>query len=146
MASSTTRDDDENPVDDLVLLGTAVYQCVGIRYYQGVAHPGEFVTLVREPNNPYDRNAIRVDNMHGQKVGHVNKEAAAKLSRLLDNSRLPLTCEASIPSRGDQWKLPLLIEFYSVSPSEAEIRSTEDYVASAIHNTLRGYNFKWTYV
>jgi SWI/SNF-related matrix-associated actin-dependent regulator of chromatin subfamily A3 len=41
------------------------------RYYSGVAHPGEFVTLIREPNNPYDRNAIRVDNLRGEKVGHV---------------------------------------------------------------------------
>ena len=39
-----------------------------LRYYSGTAHAGEYVSLVREPNNPYDRNAIRVDNMHGQKV------------------------------------------------------------------------------
>jgi len=35
----------------------------------GVAHPGEYVTLVREPHNSYDRNAIRVDNCSGEKVG-----------------------------------------------------------------------------
>ena len=27
--------------------------------------------LVREPHNVYDRNAIRVDNLAGRKVGHV---------------------------------------------------------------------------
>ena len=83
--------------------------------------------------------------MHGQKVGHVNKEAAAKLAPLLDNSRLPLTCEASIPGRGDQWKLPLLVEFYSVAPSEAESHRAADYVSSAIHNKFRGHNFQWAY-
>lgn len=36
---------------------------------RGVAHQGEFVDLVREPNNPYDRNAIRVDNLSHQQVG-----------------------------------------------------------------------------
>ncbi|CAN0544148.1 unnamed protein product, partial [Ectocarpus sp. 8 AP-2014] len=36
---------------------------------RGVAHLGEFVDLVREPNNPYDRNAIRVDNLTRQQVG-----------------------------------------------------------------------------
>lgn len=36
-----------------------------------MAHLGEFVDLVREPNNPYDRNAIRVDNLARQQVGLV---------------------------------------------------------------------------
>jgi hypothetical protein len=35
---------------------------VGIQFYRGTAHPGEYVTLVREPHNPYDSNAIRCDN------------------------------------------------------------------------------------
>lgn len=34
----------------------------------GVAHLGEFVNLVREPRNPYDCNAIRVDNLATQQV------------------------------------------------------------------------------
>ena len=33
-----------------------------------MAHLGEFVNLVREPRNPYDRNAIRVDNLASQQV------------------------------------------------------------------------------
>jgi SWI/SNF-related matrix-associated actin-dependent regulator of chromatin subfamily A3 len=51
--------------DELELLGTVSTntasncQIVGIRYYTGKAHPGEYVHLVREPSNPYDRNAIR---------------------------------------------------------------------------------------
>ena len=40
----------------------------------GVAHLGEFVDLVREPNNPYDRNAIRVDNLARQQVGFANND------------------------------------------------------------------------
>lgn len=35
---------------------------------RGVAHLGEFVDLVREPNNSYDRNAIRVDNLARQQA------------------------------------------------------------------------------
>ena len=33
------------------LVGFGEYQIVGIRYYSGVAHPGEYVVLVREPRN-----------------------------------------------------------------------------------------------
>lgn len=43
-------------------------EVVGLRYYDGVVHTGEFVTLVREPRNPYDSNAVRVDNISGVQV------------------------------------------------------------------------------
>ncbi len=42
--------DEEFEIPD-VLVGSGAYQIVGIRYYNGVVHPGEYVTLVREPNN-----------------------------------------------------------------------------------------------
>ncbi len=46
------------------------------------------VKLVREPENMYDRNAIRVENIHGQKVGHLKREVAAQLAQLLDTDDL----------------------------------------------------------
>ncbi len=39
---------------------------VGIKYYRGLVGYGEQVNLVREPNNQYDRNAIRVMNISGK--------------------------------------------------------------------------------
>jgi hypothetical protein len=39
--------------------------------------------LVREPNNPYDRNAIAV-HIQGEIVGHVAREQAADLAHVLD--------------------------------------------------------------
>jgi hypothetical protein len=38
------------------------------QYYEGVVHAGEYARLVREPTNPYDRNAIRMENMRFMKV------------------------------------------------------------------------------
>lgn len=59
----------------------SIYTCAAVHRLdslvvdaRGVAHRGEFVDLVREPNNPYDRNAIRVDNLARQQVGWVSKE------------------------------------------------------------------------
>ncbi|KAG9316303.1 hypothetical protein JVU11DRAFT_2334 [Chiua virens] len=57
---------------------------VGVQYYKGLVAPGEQVTLVREPNNPYDRNAIQVKNIGGAQVGHIPKNAATRLAPLLD--------------------------------------------------------------
>ncbi len=34
------------------------------------------VKLVREPNNPYDKWAVRVDNVIGEKVGHLSRQVA----------------------------------------------------------------------
>ncbi|CAI5534475.1 unnamed protein product [Closterium sp. Naga37s-1] len=42
------------------------------------------VRLIREPNNAYDRNAIRVDNIRGQEVGHVEAKMACHLAPLVD--------------------------------------------------------------
>ncbi|CAI5992131.1 unnamed protein product [Closterium sp. NIES-64] len=44
----------------------------------------QMVRLIREPNNAYDRNAIRVDNIRGQKVGHVEAKMACHLAPLVD--------------------------------------------------------------
>ena len=40
-----------------------------MQYYRGIATMDENLLLVREPNNRYDRNAIRVDNVLGIQVG-----------------------------------------------------------------------------
>jgi SWI/SNF-related matrix-associated actin-dependent regulator of chromatin subfamily A3 len=53
---------------------------VGVRYYRGQATIGEHVVLKREPQNQYDRNAIRVDNVMGAQVGHIPRNMAAKLA------------------------------------------------------------------
>ncbi|KAJ2925137.1 hypothetical protein H1R20_g11960, partial [Candolleomyces eurysporus] len=57
---------------------------VGIRHYRGLVGPGEEVLLVREPQNPYDRNAIQVKNISRQQVGHLSRGVASQLSPLLD--------------------------------------------------------------
>lgn len=54
---------DDGAGDDAAHLGAVACSIVGMRYYDGVVHQGEWVELVREPANPYDANAIRVENM-----------------------------------------------------------------------------------
>jgi SWI/SNF-related matrix-associated actin-dependent regulator of chromatin subfamily A3 len=95
----------------------------GIRYYRGVAHPGEYVTLVREPSNPYDRNAIRVDNMRGEKVGHIKRELAAVLSPIMVSHGDRLKVDATIPGPGNQFELPLTLHLYGSTPSDGSIET-----------------------
>ena len=45
---------------------------------------GETVSLVREPNNPYDRNAICVINANGDQIGFISKELASTMAPQMD--------------------------------------------------------------
>lgn len=47
---------------------------------------GEMVGLVRQPQNPYDRNAVMVTNIYGNQVGHIKRELAAAMAHVMDNN------------------------------------------------------------
>ncbi|RDB25140.1 DNA repair protein rad5 [Hypsizygus marmoreus] len=74
---------DEEEVKDEVYC-TMNTNVVGIQYYKGLVGPGEEVLLVREPANPYDRNAIQVKNIGQTQVGHLPRNIALRLAPLLD--------------------------------------------------------------
>lgn len=42
------------------------------------------VGLVREPQNPYDSNAVMVTNMYGNQVGHIKRALAAAMADVMD--------------------------------------------------------------
>jgi len=68
---------------------------VGVRYYRGNANPGEHVVLKREPENQYDPNAIRVDNVMGAQIGHIGRQVAAKLAKYMVNCTTSLTASCT---------------------------------------------------
>lgn len=51
---------------------------------------GEQVILRREPHNPFDQNAIRVERRDGQQIGFISRTEAVKYGPFLDNSGQPL--------------------------------------------------------
>jgi SWI/SNF-related matrix-associated actin-dependent regulator of chromatin subfamily A3 len=62
---------------------------VGKRFYTEPLHDGEIIYLVREPRNPYDSNAIKVESRNHQQVGHISAASAypnmaACLSQIVD--------------------------------------------------------------
>ena len=101
-------------------------QVVGVRFYTGIVHRNEMVMLVREPQNPYDPNAIRVDNLSGIKVGYVNSKSgdAGLLSPLMDSGKVRLVANGDVkgtftmPLSITVWALPEDIEW--VLPSLPE--------------------------
>ncbi|KFV39960.1 Helicase-like transcription factor, partial [Gavia stellata] len=75
----------EGDTDSAILYGTLRGSVVGLRYYTGIVSNNEMVALQREPNNPYDKNAVKVNNVNGDQVGHIKKELAAALAGIMDN-------------------------------------------------------------
>ncbi|KAJ3488930.1 hypothetical protein NLI96_g2471 [Meripilus lineatus] len=61
---------------------------VGIQYYNGLVGDDEEVRLVRQPQNQYDRNAIKVENIGRAQVGHIPKQVAARLAPLMDRNQI----------------------------------------------------------
>ena len=107
---------------------------------------------MREPRNPYDRNAIRVDNLHGEKVGHVKGTSAQLLAPIMDSRSLNVRIDASIPRKGNKFTMPLLLEFYSeisrtTNMDDDGLREASARVAAALANALkRDYIFKLSHL
>ena len=68
---------------------------------------GEWVSLVRDGNNKYDKNAIRVDNTGGEKIGYIDESQSAVLSPLLDSDRIRV--HARVYTGSHQRTTPVMI-------------------------------------
>jgi SWI/SNF-related matrix-associated actin-dependent regulator of chromatin subfamily A3 len=90
----STQLDAADGIDQLVHYGDLDARIVGARFYSGFASPGEVVMIRREPGNPYDSNAIRIDNINRQQIGHIPKNIAVKLAPYIDERALH--CEGKL--------------------------------------------------
>ena len=61
---------------------------VGRHLCKGAVSDGDWVSLIRDPEDPCDKNAIRVDNEAGEAIGNIEKDKSAVLSPFLDGNRI----------------------------------------------------------
>ncbi|KAL8824855.1 MAG: hypothetical protein Q9191_004771 [Dirinaria sp. TL-2023a] len=114
------EDGDETSAQTFELYGTLNTKVVGIRYYTGYATVGEFVLIRREPSNIYDSNAIRIDNVQGNQIGHIPRTMAAKLARYMDNRKIVV--EGSLTGRPGDFDVPIALRLYGTSdPDERSV-------------------------
>ncbi|KDR75774.1 hypothetical protein GALMADRAFT_248461 [Galerina marginata CBS 339.88] len=116
------EEQEEEEVKDEIYCNLAT-SVVGIQYYKGLVGPGEEVVLVREPQNPYDRNAIQVKNISRVQVGHLPRNVASKLSPLLD--RRVVTVEGVINDGNlggsRAYTLSITLKIYGPSDKRSEL-------------------------
>lgn len=85
------------PAPAYLPIGEYVTALVGGRYHPGERRAEERVRLLREPENPHDRFALRVFNLVGESIGYVARHAARELSPGLDLGVLHV--QAFLPRR-----------------------------------------------
>ncbi|KAL4729593.1 hypothetical protein ACLX1H_004013 [Fusarium chlamydosporum] len=115
-----TQDDEGPPLE---LYGTFDGKIVGVRYYAGYASPGEAVLCRREPNNSYDRNAIRVDNVVGDQIGHLPRKVVEKIAPYVDRGDVVL--EAQLTGEKAFYDCPVKLFFYGPSDPQERARIEE---------------------
>ena len=87
----------------------------GLRFYDGEIHVGEMLTLTREPHNQYDSSAIRVDNIHGEKVGHISAAECKFLAEVMDDDGCRL--EALASHEKGKFDMPMPVQCYAMGDS-----------------------------
>ena len=93
----------------------------GFRHYEGREiwrdmKTGDRLQLVREPDNPYDANAVRVD-WRGVVLGYVPRSENAAVARQMDRgARL----EARIAGLRENRNRSVRVEFEVVAPLQAQ--------------------------
>lgn len=111
---------EEPDADGSVLFGQLKGNVVGLRYYTGVVNRGEMVGLVREPQNPYDSNAVMVANVYGQQVGHIKRDLAAAMASIMDNNLAKV--EGLVYSgTNNTFSMPVILSFWGKEENKANV-------------------------
>ena len=93
----------------------------GFRHYDGGEvlrdlKPGDRLELVREPDNPYDANAVRVE-WRGVKLGYVPRRDNAAVARQMDRGA---ALEARLAGLRENQNRSVRLEFEVVAPLQTQ--------------------------
>jgi SWI/SNF-related matrix-associated actin-dependent regulator of chromatin subfamily A3 len=94
-------------------------QLVGLRHYCGTITSGDRVVLVREPLNPYDANAIKVNNSRAVQVGHIKRETAAAFAPLMDKKLVRV--EGIVVGAVTPYSAPIELRVYGSAANRDEV-------------------------
>ncbi|KAL8839507.1 MAG: hypothetical protein Q9170_001730 [Blastenia crenularia] len=107
---SQDGNDGAEETEEYELYGTLATKIVGVQYYTGYATVGEYVSVRREPTNQYDRNAIRINNVLGDQIGHIGRHVAATLAPYIDNGSLLV--EGALAGRKGPYDCPINMRLF----------------------------------
>ncbi|KAI9139256.1 SNF2 family N-terminal domain-containing protein [Paraphysoderma sedebokerense] len=116
-----TEEDDEVEIvePEETFFGIIYTNVVGLRYYTGIVGVDEQVCLVREPSNRHDSNAIAVYNIDNHQVGHVPRQVAYNLAKVLDQKIARVEGYCPEGSVGHYYNTDLVIRLFG-DPAQLE--------------------------
>lgn len=87
----------------------------GFRYYAGESlwremHEGDRLTLIREPQNTHDANAVRVE-WRGQKLGYLPRAENRAVAEAMDSGERVDARIAKLRTQGNPWQRVLVEVF-----------------------------------
>lgn len=109
----SSQDGDDSATASYQLYGVLEAKIVGVQYYSGHASVGEYVLVRREPTNQYDSNALRVDNVQRDQIGHIPRTMASKLAKYMDSGALLV--EGSLSGRFGTYDCPISLKLFGTS-------------------------------
>ncbi|KAL6471721.1 hypothetical protein MHYP_G00203710 [Metynnis hypsauchen] len=131
-SSSSAGGGSDQDQEENILIGSIQGTIVGLRYYTGVVNRGEMVSLVREPQNPYDRNAVKVTNVYGIQVGHIKKELAAAMAHIMDRKLAKV--EGVVPfGQNNKFSMPVELTFWGKEENR-----------EAVHSQMKRHGYKFS--
>lgn len=71
----------------------------------------------REPENPFDGNAVRIDNVRRQQIGHLGRDIAAKLAPFMDSGDLII--EGALTGLKGEYKCPVALKLFGTTEQPA---------------------------
>jgi hypothetical protein len=78
----------------------------GRGFYEAPCECGEFVHVIREPDNPHDRNAFMVVNSAGSLVGYLPHDIASEFAEVVDCNEVALVGRILWPEEvGFDWAI-----------------------------------------
>ncbi|XP_030574526.1 helicase-like transcription factor isoform X2 [Archocentrus centrarchus] len=137
---------EEPDADGSVLFGQLKGTVVGLRYYSGVVNRGEMVGLVRQPQNPYDRNAVMVANIYGNQVGHIKKELAAAMAYVMDNNLAKVEGVVYCGTK-NTYTMPVMLSFWGKEENKNSVlehMTRRGYKLNTEGSILKGANQQWS--
>ncbi|KAG8893962.1 hypothetical protein FRB99_001605, partial [Tulasnella sp. 403] len=135
-----TEEDEEANEEHEELYIAFPSQVVGIRHYTGLVQAGELVSVVREPSNKYDRNAIQVVNASGVQVGHIPQAACRPLAPLMDEGLVTVEGVMKTGNMSGQHLFTLDITLNIFGPSDPKKRAKLEPRLNWATPGQRGFN------
>lgn len=96
------------------------FNVVGVTFYKNDVNVGELVNFELEPNNPHDKNTIKVLNKHNQMLGYIPKENAKEIQSFF-NGKYPHYCAKVVETwtpDDEDFEVPKILAHFANNSSE----------------------------